>query len=72
MRHHRQAPALVVAGVAEHVAYGVDLLGVLEPGLGDELGPQRVAGHEDGFGKVAGLGVEVGGGHVLALVVGNW
>ena len=39
--------ASVGAGVAQHVAHGVELLRVLQVGLGDELRAQRVSGQED-------------------------
>ena len=41
------------AGEAEHPALGVALHDVLEEGLGDVLGAQRVAGEEAGLGVVA-------------------
>ena len=48
-----------VPRVAEHPALAVHLGHVLEVRLGDVLRAQRVAGEEDGFGVVAGLGSEV-------------
>ena len=45
--HHRHALALVGPRIAEHVAHIVEALGLLEEGLGDELGPQGVPGQED-------------------------
>ena len=51
--------ALPGAGEAEQPALGVSLHDVVEVGLGDVLGAQRVAGEEDGLGVVAGLGADV-------------
>ena len=45
--HNGYRGAAVGAGVAQHVAHGVELLGVLQVGLGDELRAQRVSGQED-------------------------
>ena len=42
---HRDRDALVRAGEAEHVAHRRVAVGVLEEGLRDPLGPQRVARH---------------------------
>ena len=47
------------AGVAEQAALLVALHDVVEVGLGDVLGPERIAGEEDGLGVVAGLGADV-------------
>ena len=44
---------------AEHPALAVSLHDVVEEGLGDVLGPERVAGQEAGFGVVAGVGTNV-------------
>ena len=45
--HDRHRSAAIRAGVAQHVAHGVELLRVLQVGLGDELRAQRVSGQED-------------------------
>src|SRR5438105_11839030 len=58
-RLHRDRPALVLAGVAEHPALAVSLHGVLEIRLGDVLRPQRVTGEETRLGVVARLGTDV-------------
>ena len=47
------------AAVAEHRALGVRLHDVLEIRVGDVLRAQRVAGEEDCFGVIAGLGANV-------------
>ena len=44
---------------AEETALLVHLLHVLEVRVRDVLGPERVAGEEDGLGVVAGLGTEM-------------
>lgn len=67
--HHGDGHALVGAGVALHAADVVDEDGVFKKGLGDELRAQRVAGHEDGFREIAGLGVVVGGRHGWFLLI---
>ena len=51
--------ALVRAGVAEQAALGVPLHDVVEVGLGDVLGAQRVARQQAGLGVVARLGSHV-------------
>ena len=56
---HRDRLALVGAGVAEQAALGVPLLDVVEVGLGDVLGAQRVAGEENRLGVLARLGANV-------------
>ena len=53
--------ALPGAAEAEHPALGVRLHDVVEVRVGDVLRAQRVAGKEDRFGVVAGLGADVDG-----------
>ena len=55
----RDRLALVGAGVAEQAALAVSLDDVVEKGLGDVLGTQRIARKEDGLGVLAGLGANV-------------
>ncbi len=48
--------ALVGAGISRSMAAHVgDEARVLQKGFGDELRPQRVAGHQHGLGKIAGV-----------------
>src|SRR5690606_27865449 len=61
--HHRNPPALVAAGEAEHVAHLVHQLDVGQEGVGDVLGAQRVAGHQYGIGEIAAFGVDMWGCH---------
>ena len=56
---HGDRLAVVGAGVAEQAALLVALHDVVEVGLGDVLGPERIAGEEDCFCVVAGLGADV-------------
>ena len=56
---HGDGLALVGAGVAEQAALGVPLDDVVEVGLGDVLGAQRVAGKQHRLGVVARLGANV-------------
>ena len=56
---HRDRLALVRAGVAEQAALGVPLHDVVEVGLGDVLGAQRVAGEQHRLGVLARLGANV-------------
>src|SRR5204862_1713554 len=53
------ALAVVLAGIAEEAALGIRLLHVLEVGLRDVLGAQRIAGQEAGLGIGAGLCTKV-------------
>ena len=59
--HHGDGEVFLAAGEAEHVADGVDLAEIFEEVFGDVFGAERVAGHEDGGGEVAGVGFDVGG-----------
>ena len=52
---HRDRVALPGAGEAEHPAHLAVAAGVLEERLGDPLGAQRVAGHQDEGRDLAGL-----------------
>ena len=56
--HRDRAPA-VEAGVPEEPALGIALLDLGQEGLGDVLGPQRIAGEENCLGVLAGLGANV-------------
>jgi hypothetical protein len=56
---HRDARALVRAGVAEEPALGVHLRRVREVRLGDVLRAERVAGQEARLGVIAGLGPQM-------------
>ncbi len=58
-RLHRDRLAVECPGVTEHSAFGVSLHDVGHEGLGDVLGPQRIAGEEARFGIVAGVGSNV-------------
>lgn len=59
--HDRDALALVVAGEAEHVAYGVELHDLLKVGIGNELGAQgspgsrMVSATSAPFGAICGV-----------------
>ncbi len=55
----RDGPAVVGAGVAEQAALLVALDDIVEVGLGDVLGSERVSGEEDGFGVIARFGANV-------------
>jgi hypothetical protein len=55
-----------VPSVAEHVADIVEQPRIAQVALGDELGPERVAGQQHGLGNVANLGFDVGTGHFLS------
>ena len=58
--HHGHGRALPDPGVALNAADVVHQTGAFKEGLGDESGAQRVAGHEDGWGKVALGGAVMG------------
>ena len=47
--------------MALHAAGIVDQHRILQIGIGDELCPQRIAWHENGTGKIALFGCDVGG-----------
>ena len=57
--HHRHPLALVGAGKAEHIAHVAHLTDIVQEGLGDIFRSQRVAGQQDGLGKITGLGVDM-------------
>lgn len=58
--HHRDFDAFVGASVALDAPDVVHQPGIFEEVLGDELGAEGIAGHEDGFAEVAGDSVDVG------------
>ena len=66
--HHADGAALIGAGVAVHAADVGDKARVLEEGLGNEFGAQRVAGHQDGLGEIAVFGAVMGGRHKSTLL----
>src|SRR5699024_9588637 len=66
--HDADGTAPVSTGVAEHAAHVGDEAGVLQKGLGNEFGAQRVAGHEDGLGKIAVFGAVMRGRHSHTLL----
>ncbi|CAN4018018.1 Ribosome-associated protein L7Ae-like, partial [Dysosmobacter welbionis] len=49
--HDGHRRALIGAGVALDAPDVVHQLRVLQKGLRDEFGPQRIAGHQNGLGK---------------------
>ncbi|MNI40711.1 hypothetical protein D3C73_949460 [compost metagenome] len=59
--HHRDALALVVAGVTQHVAHIGHLARIGQKGLGDIAGPQRIPRHDDGLGEIARVGIDMSG-----------
>ncbi len=61
--HDGNLAAFVGAGVAEHIAHVVHLAHVLQVSVGDVLGAQRVAGHQNGIGEIAFFGIDMGGSH---------
>ena len=65
--HDRDGSALVGARVALNAADVVDQAGIGQKIFGDKLRPQGITGHEDGFGKVGGCGLDMGG----RVVVGH-
>ena len=54
--HDGHPGALIGAGVALDAPDIVHQLGVFQERLGDELGPQGIAGHQNGFCECAGGG----------------
>ena len=56
---HRDGLALVAARVAQEAAFGVSLDDVVEVGLGDVFGAERVAREQDCVGVLSGLGANV-------------
>ena len=66
--HHADGAALIGAGVAVHTADVGDKARVLEEGLGNEFGAQRVAGHQDGLGEIAVFSAVMGGRHKSTLL----
>ena len=63
--HNGDGYILVGAGIAVDAPDVVDQPGVVQEGVGDELGPQGVAGHEDGLGEIAGVGGIVRSRHMV-------
>ena len=56
---HGYRLAVEGSGESEHPPLAVSLHDVVEEGLGDVLGAERVAGKEAGFGVIAGVGTNV-------------
>ena len=38
---------------------------VLQKGIGNKLGPERITGHQDGFGEIAGIGRIMWSRHII-------
>ena len=70
MTHHADTLAFMRTSEAEHATNVVELNRVVEKILCHELGPERVASHDDGFGYFAKLCPYVGSGCVCHKIVG--
>ena len=66
--HHADGAALIGAGKAQHAAHTGHLTHILQEGVGNELGAQRVTGHEDRLGEIALFGAVVRGRHRTSLL----
>ena len=62
--HDGNLDALIGAGVALNAPDVVHQHRIFQEILGDELRTQGIAGHQYGFGKIAGFGGNVGSGSV--------
>ena len=62
--HHADRVALVGTGITQHAAHIGNKARVFQKGFGNKLGAQGVAGHQHGFGKIAGVGAVVWGRHI--------
>ena len=62
--HNGDLDAPIGAGIALDAPDVIYQDGIFQEGFRNELGPQGIPGHEDGLAKVAGFGVDVGGGIV--------
>ena len=51
--HDRYFLSLIGTGKSQHTSDLIDTLVILQIGFGDEFGPERIAGHQDCFGKIA-------------------
>ena len=63
--HYADGAALIGAGKAQHAAHTGHLTHILQEGVGNELGPQGVTGHEDRLGEIALFGADVRGRHKI-------
>ena len=58
--HNRDLDALVGPGVTLNAPDVVHENRIFQEGLRNKLRPQGIAGHQDGFAKIAGLGIDMG------------
>ena len=61
--HHADGVALIGARKAQHPTDPGHLPDIFQERVGNELGAQGIAGHQDGFCKIAFLGADVRGRH---------
>lgn len=64
MAHHTHRAAFVGARIAEHAAHVVELHRIVQEFLRNELGAERVAGHQRGFLNHSVLGPDMGRGGI--------
>ena len=62
--HDGDGLAVKSAGKPQHIAHTVELDGIFQEVLGDELRPQWVTGQEDGFRNGRALRIDVWGGNI--------